>query len=472
MRFTHLALNSAGFSFYADKPVAITEHQQIWQCNEPAAQSAITTAMSINHALMLNPVIELHERDIKKEAIKLQELSHWAYRFTSLVSVYNDHTIALEIGRSIKLFNNLKVILNLAKHDLSSFKIVTKLGLAKTPKAAYVASFSGQQTLQQNSQQTFRSSAIKHLDIDQKTINKLHNCGFKTLNCLQAIPKPELGSRFGKELVTYLDQFWGNIADPQIAITPPETFHANVDFAEPIRNLTWIQQQLDRLLVDLTQFAQLRQLICRSFTWRFYHENNRLLKTVTVMLSAKQNTLAVFKELTELKLAETQLNWEFSCIELSSTQLVPLQLFNDDLFSPQANQHQYNQLVDKLISRLGHNALTRVLPQSEHLPELANARRHAFSEAIKEHHGMYVLNPLKDEPLWLLEHPKRLAQQAHSPLFEGPLNIIHGPNRISSHWWAKPQRRDYFIARQRSGRLLWIFFDQGDRSWHLHGLFA
>jgi len=166
--------------------------------------------MSINHALMLNSVIELQERDIKRESIKLQELSHWAYRFTSLVSIYNDHTIALEIGRSITLFNGLEVILNLVKHDLSSFKMVTKLGLEKTPKAA--------------------------------TIKKLNNCGFKTLNCLQTIPKPELGSRFGKELVTYLDQFWGNIADPQIAVTPPETFHANVDFAEPIRNLNWIQQ--------------------------------------------------------------------------------------------------------------------------------------------------------------------------------------------------------------------------------------
>jgi len=190
------------------------------------------------------------------------------------------------------------------------------------------------------------------------------------------------------------------------------------------------------------------------------------------MLSAKQNTLAVFKELTELKLAETQLNWEFSCIELSSTQLVPLQLFNDDLFSPQTNQHQFNQLVDKLVSRLGHNALTRVFPQSEHLPELANGRRHAFNEGIKEDCGTYVPNPLKDEPLWLLEHPKRLAQQAQNPLFEGPLNIIHGPNRISSHWWAKLQSRDYFIARQRNGRLLWIFFDRGKRSWHLHGLFS
>lgn len=467
LRFTHLALNSIGFPLKSEKPVAITEHQQIWQCNTATIESAIKPGMSINHALMLKPDIQLQERDTKKEAMKLQELSHWAYRFTSLVSLYNEHTLLLEIGKSINLFKTLDHLINLINHDLSSFNIATAFGLAQTPKAAYVISFN-----QQHSSTSLDKVAIEHLDIDSKIIRKLHNCGFQTLKCIRAIPTSELGSRFGKEFVRYLDQLRGRLADPQIGTTPPETFNASADFAEPIRNLTWIQQQLDRLLGDLTEFIKIRQLVCQSFTWRFYHENNRLLKTVTIGLSAKQNTLATFQELTELKLAETQLNWEFSCIELSSTQLAPIQLFNDDLFDPSPNQEQFNQLIDKLINRLGHTALFRVSPEPEHLPELANGRQHAIAETIKEKQADYATEPFKDEPLWLLEHPKRLQQQAQQPRFEGPLNIIHGPNRISSHWWAKLQSRDYFIARQRNGRLLWIFFDRRKRSWHLHGLFA
>lgn len=497
LRFTHLALNSTGLAWQSTPAAAITYQQQIWQCNDSAAQSAVRNGMSVNHALMLNPDIELYERDLQLEVQKLQELSYWAYRFTSLVSHYNEVTLLLEIGRSIKLFNGLNHLIHLISSDLNGFKIEATLGLAHTPKAAFVLSFSQSpsdylanrhsQLNDIKSQLSGISDRLKNidlsdLDIDDKTIAQLHNCGFEMLSDIDSIPQAELGHRFGVDFLRYLDQLWGRIADPQISTTPPETFHASTDFAEPISNLTWIKQQLERLLNDLASFTNVRQLVCRSFTWRFFKDNNRLLETVTIALSAKQNSLATFQELSDLKLSSLKLNWEFSSIELSSTQLVPIRLFNDDLFNPQPEQEQFNQLIDKLTTRLGHTALFRVQAEPEYLPELANGRQHAIQESSSpaynesQKSSLNVQNKnkqaFKDQPLWLLESPQRLAQQQNQPLYEGPLNIIHGPDRICSHWWAKLQSRDYFIARQRSGRLLWIYFDRSVRSWYLHGLFA
>ncbi|MFT5571936.1 MAG: protein ImuB [Cryomorphaceae bacterium] len=482
LRFTHLALNSASLALESQPAVAISYQQQIWQCNAIATQSAIQIGMSVNHALMLNPSIELHEREQLLEQQKLQELSYWAYRFTSLVSQYNEHSLLLEIGRSIKLFNGLSHLINLITNDLSNFKIEAQLGLADTPKAAYILSNSSSPNdALANSRSRLLNAAIEHLDIEPKTIAQLHSCGFEVLEDIDSVAVAELGQRFGASLLRYLDQLWGRVADPQIGTIPPEKFHASADFAEPISNLTWIQQQLERLLHDLAHFSKTRQLICRSFTWRFYKENNELLETISIALSAKQNSLATFEELSNLKLASIKLNWEFSSIELSSTQLVPIRLFNSDLFDPQPDQEQFKQLIDKFSSRLGHTALFRVYAESEHLPELANGRQHAVQETpatYAKQQERQDQNPaqqnkvLQDQPLWLLESPQRLAQQQSQPLYEGPLSIIHGPDRISSHWWAKLQSRDYFIARQRSGRLLWIYFDRSLRNWYLHGLFA
>ena len=438
------------------------------------------------------------QREIKMEAQKLIELSFWAYRFSSHISIYNESTLLLEIGRSIKLFKGLEHLLNLINNDLVGFDIQTKLGMAYTPKAAYLLSFEdpvaqNQQAANQPSDKSasvytnnylaqsnthLNACPIAHLEVEQKLISQLHNCGFENLADIESVSSAELGHRFGNELLLYLDQLWGRITDPQIALTPPETFETSADFAEPIRNLNWIKQQLDRLLSDLQHFITQRQLVCRSFTWRFYHENNRLLKTVTIGLSATQNKLETFRQLTDLKLASIQLDWEFSSIELSSSQLIPIQLFHDDLFDPKIDQQQFNQLIDKLSSRLGHNALFRVTTAPEHLPELCNDRQYAVQEPTNNH--KYLIdtdhktpsNQLLDQPLWLLENPQRLAQQHTQPLHEGPLSIIHGPDRVTSHWWSKLQSRDYFIARQCNGRLLWIFFDRGERSWFLHGLFA
>jgi protein ImuB len=487
LRFTRLALNSHALNACSPEPTIITDKQKVWQCNVAALRAGVRADMGINHALMLLPELCMLERDTALEVQKLQELSFWAYRFTSLVSIYNEHSLLLEIGKSSSLFNGLEHLLHLISSDIQDFQIDAARAVAHTAKAAYVLSFAKQAevNLIDDSLQQLLKTPISCLDIEQKTKLKLGNCGFDTLADIDSITYADLGQRLGVEFLDYLDQLWGRVADPQIATTPPETFAVSADFAEPISNLTWINQQLDRLLEDLAQFITLRQLICRSFTWRFYHENNRLLQTITIALSsngsgAKQNCYKSFRELTDLKLDTIKLDWEFSSIELSSNQLVPAQLFNDDLFDPQPDQQKFQQLIDKLTNRLGANALFRVYSAAEHLPELANGRQHANTpHLVHENSEAYTLpshTPLKDEPLWLLENPQRLAQhissQQRSPLYEGPLNIIHGPDRISSHWWSKPQNRDYFIARQKNGRLLWIFFDRGEKCWFLHGLFA
>ncbi|MFT7527634.1 MAG: protein ImuB [Arenicella sp.] len=501
LRFANLSLNSKGLSLNSKVVAATTYKQQIWQCNHLTKESGVQSGMSLNHALMLLPTLELHERDINLEVQKLEELSYWAYRFTSLVSIYNDHVLLLEIGRSIKLFSGLKHLLNLIYNDLISFDIYPKFGIAETSKAAYVLSFQRNQSFEkdngfeESSAELFSDNEVStantrlnqiplaFLDVNSKTIAQLHNCGFEVIADIHSIPHAELGHRFGAKLLKYLNQLWGLIADPQIGTTPPETFEVSADFAQPIANLNWINQQLDRLLNDLVVFTAQRQLICRSFTWRFYQENNRLLQTVTVGLSAKKNDFATYRELTDLKLSTIKLDWEFSSIELSSQQLVPIQLFHNDLFDPQPDQQQFNQLIDKLTNRLGQTALFRVKVAPEHLPELANDRQHAAQETHAPYAGrtssdLGLANPagssppFKDQPLWLLDPPQRLAQRHQQPHHEGPLNIIHGPHRITSHWWNKLQSRDYFIVRQHHGRLLWVFFDRGEHCWFLHGLFA
>jgi len=429
LRLTHLSLNSLSFEFNSGSPIAITYQQQVWQCNAKALTSGISEGMNISHALILNPELQLHERNAQLEAKKLQNLSYWAYRYTSLVSLHNENLLLLEIGRSSKLFNSLNKLINLIKQDLSTFKIDAKLGLAQTPKASIVLSQLNHQKLN-NSYIALAKAKIEHLEQDYKTSQKLHHCGFQTLNDIKAIPQSELGSRFGPNLLVYLRQLWGDLADPQTGITPPETFHARADFSEPIRNITWIQQQFDRLLDDLVHFAQSRQLICRGFRWHFYHENNHLIKTVYIGASTGKNSSSAFKELTNLTLENTKFDW-------------------DDISE-----------------------------KNEHLPEFANEYSPINREQIQETPNHYQTRLIdskatfKDEPLWLLEKPRRLMQHNLEPLLEGRLNIIHGPNRISSHWWQAQQSRDYFIARQRSGRLLWIFFDRVNRNWFLHGLYA
>jgi protein ImuB len=91
--------------------------------------------------------------------------------------------------------------------------------------------------------------------------------------------------------------------------------------------------------------------------------------------------------------------------------------------------------------------------------------------------------PAAPRPLLLLPAPRPLRATAEQPSCDGPLTLVTGPERIEAGWWdfdspaaGKPRQavhRDYFVARNPQGQLLWIFRElTAPRGWFLHGFFA
>lgn len=481
LRFAYLPLNVVGVRYADQSNTVLTQDHQVLQLNQTAEDFGLRIGHSVGHTLMLNPAATLIERECEQEALKLTALSEWAYRFTSHVCVYDDQTLLLEVGRSLSLFRGLKHLHHLISTDLERLSIDVCSAIAATPKAAYVLSHGYQRTWQiEHSHALLKHVYLADLDLHAKTITQLQHCGFATVGDILAIPAAEIGERFGRDTLHYLDQLVGQAADPQVFTTPPETFAASVDFAEPIRNRLWIDQQVSRLLQDLLNFVQARQLLCRGFTWRFYHESNRLLKTIEIKLNSVKPDLAVVQELTDLKFASTLMEWEFSRIELSSDELFARCMWHDDLFDPRPDQTNFNRLMDRLSSRLGVGAVRQVAAHAEHLPELASqwvamANIPVTQARLKDKPSACanISHNSMTEPLWILEHPRRLTKQADGrPSCDGPLVFIQGPNRVSSHWWSQLCSRDYYIARQTNGRLLWIYFERTQQHWFMHGAFA
>ncbi|MCG8081944.1 MAG: DNA polymerase Y family protein, partial [Candidatus Thiodiazotropha taylori] len=74
---------------------------------------------------------------------------------------------------------------------------------------------------------------------------------------------------------------------------------------------------------------------------------------------------------------------------------------------------------------------------------------------------------LKRRPLWLMSQPQRLG----SGLKE--IQLTSEMERIEGGWWdGFDIRRDYYRARDRHGRRLWLFRNLQDGEWYLQGLFG
>jgi protein ImuB len=92
-------------------------------------------------------------------------------------------------------------------------------------------------------------------------------------------------------------------------------------------------------------------------------------------------------------------------------------------------------------------------------------------------------------PTWLLPEPIHLATFGNSPVYQGKLQRLAGPQRLEATGWLMkrseadkpPAIRDYFIYRSQQGALLWIYSERlavaptasvQPRAWYLHGFFA
>ena len=153
-------------------------------------------------------------------------------------------------------------------------------------------------------------------------------------------------------------------------------------------------------------------------------------------------------------------------------------------------------LVDRLRSRLGDAVVAVLAAQAEHRPEYATceaspamsqrpsrrpvahpaSRPKADLRAARASRKSTASEPAAPEaprPLWLLDE----AQALGSVLEARPWILRDGPERIESGWWdGRDLRRDYFVAENPLGGVVWIYRDHrygtDDGEWFMHGVFA
>ncbi len=142
------------------------------------------------------------------------------------------------------------------------------------------------------------------------------------------------------------------------------------------------------------------------------------------------------------------------------------------LFAGAGQRHEaLAELMDRLIARLGPQAVQGLACHADHRPELASRSSFADSAKPPSHASAVSLPP---RPLWLVDPPEALREIHGRPQRAGPLALVAGPERIEAGWWdGADVRRDYFIAIDAAGRCLWLFRDpRPPGGWFLHGMFA
>ena len=470
-------------------------YPRVVAANAAARETGIRAGQLISAALAFAPELRSRERDTDAETRALAQLATWALTFTPSAGLAPPNAIVAEIGGSLRLFSGLPQLTSRLVGGTDALGYAARLGLAPTTGAALLFARAGQTqpvTTIAQLPEMLAPLPLTLVDLDDALRTTLEHAGITTFGQAAALPRDGLARRGGDELLRTIDRVLGRVADPRSPFVPPPRFTSKLDLPAPVHDAQALGFGVNRLVQELATWLTARGLGVTRLQLTLAHE--RYLRqrglpatAVSFALGAPARMPAHLLGVLRERLARVALPAPVEAILLSSEETAPLAGRNLGLLPEDAAAAVEVPLVDRLRARLGEDAVMRVAPHAEHRPEQAMrdvavsaaargkpaARRRAGSGPATAFGAVAGSLPDAPRPLWLLTEPQPLAH-----VFENrPWILRDGPERIESGWWdGVDVRRDYFVAENPQGELMWIYRDHrygiDDGEWFLHGVFA
>jgi protein ImuB len=358
---------------------------------------------------------------------------------------------------------------------------------------------------------------LVHLESLGPAIRRMAGIGCHTFADLRRLPAKGLARRFGVGLIDELARASGARPDPQTLFEAPSRFEARIELMARVESAEALVFASQRLLAQLSGWLTARRAAVRGFTLVLHHDRwtrDAIEPTAVVLaLASPSSDLDRLMTLVRERLSRLELKAPVVDLSLAAPAIVAEEEAAGTLFPErEAATETLARLLEKLTARLGAEAMARIERVADHRPE--RAWRTVRSDVLDAMHTRGVaagraqtrsassdpsrtgidLDAVPDigvahrpkmpgctcgpRPAWLLAEPQQLTVRSDRPLFESlPLYLMAGPERIEAGWWDDaPATRDYFIAENAAGRLVWIYRErllEPDRpQWYLQGLFG
>ena len=451
------------------EPFALEERHCVFACDRKAFARGVRAGMAVAAALALAPALRVAPRDPAAETEALLGVAGWAAQFTPGVALEFPDGVLLEVSGSLKLFGGLESLLERLRRELVEMGWSAAFAGAPTPRAAFWLAWAGKRKFIGESAElepVLAELPVKVLRCKDETLAAFEAIGVRTLGELRSLPREGVARRFGQEPLTELDRALGLLPDPRNFFALPARFGAAIGLPAEVTQAEALLFAARRLVVQLAGFLAARSGGVQRFVLRLGHRDKAATE-IAIGLVAPSRDAEHFTLLLRERLSNFALAGPVREISLQAGDVVPLPGSNLGLLLEQGKPPgQWEHLIERLRARLGTGAVYGLAAHAEHRPERAIAITEPGSRQLHLDFG--------ERPFWLLERPKPLAEVGATPHYEGPLELLAGPERIESGWWdGGDVARDYFVARTQSESLVWVYRERrGEGGWYLHGVFA
>lgn len=499
----------------AARPRALLDAHVIGLADAAAAARGIRPGMKRATALALAPDLLLGQADAGRDLRALRAVADVALAFSPAVAWATPPDartapagseegldpapapgpalvgVRLEVQSCLRCFGGLDRLLGRLRADLAPLGHRLQIACAPTALgAALLAAWRDDLALGDHAtrlaalQPLLDAVPLHLLGPGQQHWEALQGMGLRTLGDLTALPRAGLARRFGTALLDDLDRARGRAPEVHRWLALPARFASRIELFTRADSSAQVLAGADRLLPRLLAWARARQVRIVRFRLVLHHEprhrHDRDAPAHSPIEIAPAQPTADGEHLRSLlaeRLARTPLPAPALELSLECDATVAGAAASAELFPGRnAEREGLVRLIERLQARLGREQVLRLAAVADHRPE-CSTRWQSADAGARGDGARTDAGALAPQPLWLLPAPQPLPERGQRPLLDGrPLRLLAGPERLETGWWDDHLAlRDYFIAEDGAGALVWVYRQRAladGPGWFLQGLFG
>jgi protein ImuB len=527
-------------------PFALYEKQKgamrLVELDALATNAGLHATQSLSDARALCPSLVVREIDRPWLEAVFARFADWHSWASPLVAVLTDAgaygDLVLDITGVSHLFGGEAALLREVVGRLEPLGFTPAAAIADTIGAAWAfAHCTPGRIVVSDLHQALARLPIAALRLDEAQVEGLAVLGLRTIGDLYGRDRKALKARFAQALLR-LDAALGQLEEKFTPRLPPVEHFAERRFAEPIGLIDDVLMTAHDLAVRLSFDLEAQGLGAQQFHLFLYRTDHQLI-TLSVKASRATREAGhisrLFAHRAERLGSEYDAGFGIDMIRLAADTLSRLDAAQTGAFETRDGTSELAALYDRMASRLGPDAITRIVFADTHIPERASRLEPVLAKAPET----APPQDLPPRPLKLLPHPEPV-EVAMAEVPDGPprgmiwrrvrYRIVkaRGPERIAPEWWraaeppstsrrldmskaettregdltgrtpgaalatakaaseppppppvfdASATTRDYFVLEDEGGRRFWVFreglYGSTEKPrWFLHGIFA
>lgn len=459
--------------------------------DDVARRFGLYRGMAVAKAQVLVENLQLVDADPEADAMALEKLARWVLkRYSPVVATDPRDGLVLDIAGCDHLLGGEHALVDDLRRRLDEVGVTAYAALADTWGAAHgLARYSGKDVVivqRGRTGEAITPLPVAALRLDRDLVEELLLLGIETVGELAAKPRAPLARRYGPSMFRRVDQAFGRVAEPIVAVACPDLMSTTRVFAEPIGAPETLEKYTRRLVDQICDQLEGAGQGARRLDLHFVRVDNRI-EAISVATAKPVRDPKRLSKLLYNKIETVDPGFgieKMVMVAVHAEALAYNQIGAAFATPPRAD---VEDLWDTLTNRYGGDRLYRAVSVATDIPERAIRRLPPTSTETGSRRNIDFRRPIR-----LFRQPEAIQTLSvlpdHPPrqfTWRGQRYTVaraDGPERIKGEWWRTENEtgkvRDYFILEVQSGERFWVFrtgdgqhADTGGLNWYIHGKF-